>query len=187
MTTKPALAKARGLAARRVFALLAVGLRCSSVEAPSCLAIQPPVADSMLSVSCMKAFTSFLLGLILGGAAVWYIKSPRAHEKVKSETAAVQEKVTEAVPEVKAALRGVGEKVADATADARITTAIKVKLAADPELSVLQISVDTTAGLVTLAGKVKSPGLVDKAIDLAKSVDGVVEVKSTLQVNPDSK
>jgi len=170
-----------------VFALEFVGLCCISVKAPSRLPIQPPVADPMLSLYFMKAFTSFLLGLILGAAAMWFIQSPRAHEEVKAETAVVREKVAEAVPEVKAALRGVGEKVADATADARITTAIKVKLAADPELSVLQISVDTTAGLVTLAGKVKSPELVDKAIDVAKSVDGVTEVKSTLQVNPDGK
>jgi len=135
----------------------------------------------------MRAFAAFLLGLIVGGVTVWYMQSPRAHEQVKSETAAARQKVAEAMPEVKAALQGVGEKVADATADTRTTAAIKVKLAADPELSVLQISVDTTGGLVTLAGKVKSPELVDKAIALAKSVDGVREVKSTLQVNPDGK
>ena len=77
------------------------------------------------------------------------------------------------------------DKSADATADTRTTAAIKLKLAAEPELSALQISVDTTAGLVTLAGKVKSAELAERAVAVAGSVDGVREVKSTLQVNPE--
>ena len=133
----------------------------------------------------MKPFTSFLLGLVIGGVAIWLISSPRVREDIKTEAVAARDKAAEKVPEVKAALEKAGEKVADATADARTTGAIKVKLAADPDLSALQISVDTTAGVVTLAGRVKSPELVDKAVNLAKSVDGVREVKSTLQVNPE--
>jgi hyperosmotically inducible protein len=131
----------------------------------------------------MKAFSGFLLGVIVGGAVVWLLMSPRAREDmkdgIKSEAAAVREKVAEKAPEVKAAVERAGEKAADATADARTTAAIKLKLAADSQLSALQISVDTTAGLVTLAGKVKSPELVDKAVNLAKSVEGVRDVKST--------
>jgi hyperosmotically inducible protein len=59
-----------------------------------------------------------------------------------------------------------------------------LKLAADSQLSALQISVDTTAGLVTLAGKVKSPELVDKAVNLAKSVEGVRDVKKYFAGQP---
>jgi len=135
----------------------------------------------------MKAFTSFLVGLILGGAAMWFVMSPRARDNFRAETVTAREKVAETAPQVKAALERAGEKVADATADARTTAAIKVKLAADPELSALSISVDTTAGLVTLAGTVKSPELVDKAVAVAKSVEGVREVKTTLQVNPERR
>jgi len=127
---------------------------------------------------------AILVLLILGGVAVWFLVSPRAQQEVKTEAATAREKVAEKVPEVKAALERTGEKVVDATADARTTAAIKLKLAADPDLSALQISVDTTAGLVTLAGKVKSPELVEKAVNLAQSVEGVREVKNTLQVNP---
>lgn len=78
--------------------------------------------------------------------------------------------------------RDLGEEVADATADARVTAAIKARLAADPELSTLSISVDTTAGRVTLAGAVASPNLIGKAMVLALETDGVREVISTLQV-----
>lgn len=78
--------------------------------------------------------------------------------------------------------RDFGSAVADAAADTRITTAIKGKLAADPELSALGISVDTTGGRVTLAGTVASPELVGKAMVLALGTDGVDGVISTLQV-----
>ena len=133
----------------------------------------------------MKAFTSFLLGLVVGGVAIWFVTSPRVREDIRTEAVEAREKVAEKAPEVKAALEKAGEKVADATADTRTTAAIKLKLAAEPDLSALQISVDTTAGLVTLAGKVKSPELAERAVNVAKSVDGVREVKSTLQVNPE--
>jgi hyperosmotically inducible periplasmic protein len=132
----------------------------------------------------MRSFTSFLLGLIVGGVAMWFVMSPRVREDIKAEAVEVREKAAEKAPEVKAALEKAGEKVADATADARTTAAIKLKLAAEPQLSSLQISVDTTAGLVTLAGKVKSAELAERAVAVAGSVDGVREVKSTLQVNP---
>lgn len=73
-------------------------------------------------------------------------------------------------------------KVAEATEDARTTAAIKAKLAVDPELSALEISVDTTDGRVTLAGRVDDPEDVARAMRLALEQDDVQEVVSTLQV-----
>ena len=77
-----------------------------------------------------------------------------------------------------------GQAIADATADARITAAIKGKLVASRELSALSISVNTTAGIVTLAGTVPSNEAISKAMLLAMETDGVKEVISTLQVKP---
>ena len=74
------------------------------------------------------------------------------------------------------------QKVADATADARTTAAIKAKLVLDPSLSPLDVSVDTTDGRVTLAGRVDSPADIARAIDIAFEQDDVHEVISTLQV-----
>jgi BON domain len=73
-------------------------------------------------------------------------------------------------------------RVAEATQDARTTAAIKAKIALDPNLSVLDISVDTTDGKVTLAGRVDAPEDVARAIHLAMEQDEVTEVVSTLQV-----
>lgn len=79
--------------------------------------------------------------------------------------------------------RDIGLAAVDAALDARTTATIKAKLAADPDLSAINISVTTTAGQVTLSGKVASPELIGKAIALALETDGVREVISTLQVN----
>lgn len=83
---------------------------------------------------------------------------------------------------VRQQVRELGDAVVDATADARITAAVKARLAADPELSVLDISVDSTAGRVTLAGTVATPDLIGKAMVLALDTEGVRTVVSTLQV-----
>jgi hyperosmotically inducible protein len=73
-------------------------------------------------------------------------------------------------------------KVAEATEDARTTASIKTRIALDPELSALEISVDTTDGRVTLAGKVDDPEDVARAMRIALEEDNVYEVVSTLQV-----
>ena len=77
-----------------------------------------------------------------------------------------------------------GNAIADATADARITTSIKGKYAVDRDLSALNISVNTTGGLVTLSGTVAAADLVAKAMSIALETEGVQEVISTLQVKP---
>jgi gas vesicle protein len=79
-----------------------------------------------------------------------------------------------------------GHAIADATADARITAAIKTKLLASHELSVLSISVNTTYGIVTLSGTVPNLEAISKAVLLALETDGVTEVISTLQVKAKS-
>jgi len=73
-------------------------------------------------------------------------------------------------------------KLEDATEDARTTAAIKARIALDPSLSVLDVSVDTTDGRVTLAGKVNSTEDVARAMQIALDQDNVYEVVSTLQV-----
>jgi hyperosmotically inducible periplasmic protein len=75
-----------------------------------------------------------------------------------------------------------GQAIADATADARTTAAIKAKFIANRDLSALSISVNSTAGVVTLSGTVNSPEDIGKAILLALETDGVTQVVSTLQV-----
>jgi osmotically-inducible protein OsmY len=67
--------------------------------------------------------------------------------------------------------------------DAAIKTAVKAKLAADVRLSTLtNIEVNSTNGIVTLAGQVRDEGDRAQAAAVARSVDGVVRVNNELQV-----
>lgn len=69
--------------------------------------------------------------------------------------------------------------------DSVITSKIKKDLAEEKLSSLLHIKVDTDeAGEVTLKGNVESQELADKAILIAKAVEGVTSVKSELKIIP---
>ena len=70
-----------------------------------------------------------------------------------------------------------------AVKDSIITAKIKAAMTKDKQVSALNISVDTDdKGVVTLSGKAKSKTEADKAVALARGVDGVVSVKNKIQV-----
>jgi hyperosmotically inducible protein len=153
----------------------------------------------------MKFLLGLILGIVLVLAIIWYFADQRhnstaqdAKNHIESAANGVKESVqtnwkslrTEDIKEelarngrvVRQKAQDIGHSVADATADARITTTIKGKLLANPDLSALSISVNTTAGRVTLSGTVSSPDKIREAMQLALDTDGVQEVVSTLQV-----
>ncbi len=74
------------------------------------------------------------------------------------------------------------QQVGQAATDASITAAVKMKMADDPLVGAFDIDVDTKDGNVTLNGKVKSKAEADKAVSIARSIDGVKSVKSNLIV-----
>ena len=74
------------------------------------------------------------------------------------------------------------KKAGDVSADATITAAVKLKFANDDKVSATKINVDTTNGEVTLSGEVSSKQEADRAVRLARSVDGVKRVTSHLLV-----
>ena len=160
----------------------------------------------------MKTFLVLVLGVALGAAVFWfystYHNDPRWHsagqkveDAAKTTRDAAEEKLTalHLRPEdikdelartgrvVRRGARDAGQAIADATADARVTGAIKAKLVGSRDLSAIDISVNTTAGVVTLSGFVSSAENIGKAILLARETDGVREVVSTLQVKPKAK
>lgn len=67
--------------------------------------------------------------------------------------------------------------------DAGIKTAVKAKLAADVRLSTLtNVDVNSTNGVVTLSGQVRTADERRLAGEVARGVDGVVRVNNELQV-----
>ena len=77
-----------------------------------------------------------------------------------------------------------GKTVGETIDDATITTRVKTALLNDPDVAGTRIDVDTTTGVVTLSGIVKSQAEADKAVAVARKIGGVKDVKSTLQVKP---
>jgi hyperosmotically inducible protein len=73
------------------------------------------------------------------------------------------------------------------TSDATITDAIRATFGADPLLANSTIQVDTDAGFVVLSGVVKTQEEIDKAVELANSVDGVRQVSSNIKVDSASR
>lgn len=66
--------------------------------------------------------------------------------------------------------------------DTAITAAVKGKLAADPDLKTLDISVETTAGRTVLQGTAPNAESRDRATKLAGAVSGVSGVDNRLTV-----
>ena len=82
------------------------------------------------------------------------------------------------------ALAGCGKSVGETIDDATITARVKTALLNDPQVGGMKIDVDTTLGIVTMSGVVKTQAEETRAVQLARNIDGVKDVKSTLQVNP---
>jgi len=66
--------------------------------------------------------------------------------------------------------------------DSVITTKVKSLLAGNDFLKSFQIGVETRKGIVQLSGFVSSQKAVDKAVGIARSVEGVTSVKNDLIV-----
>lgn len=157
----------------------------------------------------MRVLLSLIIGIVIGIAAVWYFEHNKnnsqfhsAGEEIKntaqSAGSTIDEKlkswrldrqsITNELARTGRVIRdqaaAAGKAISDATADARVSAAIKAKYVRDPDLSAWDIHVSTTDGVVTLSGTVSSPDLVGKAMELALDTDGARQVISTLQVKP---
>jgi osmotically-inducible protein OsmY len=82
---------------------------------------------------------------------------------------------------------GCGKTVGETIDDTTITTRVKTAMLNDPAVGGLRIDVDTFKGAVTLSGRVKNDAEKQQAISLARSVNGVTEVKDALQVIPEGQ
>ena len=146
---------------------------------------------------------ALLIGILIGAAGYWYLNTQKdkgdlatAREKVANGAGRIRDKISEIKTEdikdelnrtgmiVREKAKKAGQAIADATANARTTAAIKSKLIAEPGISALSINVDTTDGLVTLSGTAGSEEEIAKAVRIALETEGVHKVISTLQVKP---
>ena len=106
------------------------------------------------------------------------------NENIELDASKIKDELAHTGKVIRKKAEQAGNAISDATADARITTAIKGKLALESDIASLKISVNTTGGVVTLSGTVPSHESILKVMKLALAVDGVSQVVSTLQVKP---
>jgi osmotically-inducible protein OsmY len=150
-----------------------------------------------------KLLFGFIVGVITGAGGYWYFTGgtgksdlANARDMVAQQASKVKQVIGDIrVEDIKQELaktgtvvreraQKTGEAIADATADARITAAVKAKFMKEPGLNSMKIHVETSDGLVTLSGLVGSHEEVAKAVKLALETEGVHKVVSTLQVKP---
>jgi osmotically-inducible protein OsmY len=157
----------------------------------------------------MRFLLTLLIGIALGIAAVWYFNHNKnnsqfstAGQEIKSTAQNAgdaladkfrnwhlnREEITNELARTGKVMRDkadtAGKALKDATADARVTAAIKAKYVKDSDLSAWDIHVSTTDGVVTISGTVSNPDLIGKAMEEALDTDGAQQVISTLQVKP---
>ena len=75
-------------------------------------------------------------------------------------------------------------KAGEAMGDAAITGKVKTALIADPDVKALKIDVDTKDNVVTLNGTADTQANADKAVTIAKGIDGVKSVDNRLTIKP---
>lgn len=73
---------------------------------------------------------------------------------------------------------GTGEYVDDAV----LTTKVKAAIFNEPGLKSTEINVETYKGAVQLSGFVNSQADINKAVEVARSVKGVVSVKNNMKL-----
>lgn len=66
--------------------------------------------------------------------------------------------------------------------DAALVTNVKTRLAADPDVGAINIDVDADGGTVTLSGVVRSERSRERALEIARNVDGVQRVNNEIRV-----
>ena len=118
------------------------------------------------------------LGVIVMTAGAASAQSTAQEAKAKTKSTASH---------VKASTKSAASKTGEVIDDSAITTSIKTKLLADKKTSAVNISVETTNGVVTLSGPVKSSAERAEALKIARHNKGVKHVVNKMTLEPKTK
>lgn len=106
----------------------------------------------------------------------------RTGDKTRDSAAVAAEKTDHAADRAGDKTRDAAHDTKLAASDTAITTKVKADLIKEPNLESLGIHVETEKGVVMLSGFVNSKAEADKAVKVAKGVEGVTSVKSAIKV-----
>jgi hyperosmotically inducible protein len=179
----------------KTFALALVGLvllaGCSSMtgkttsdtvdDAQITAAVKTKLAqEKMGSITRIDVDTS--LGTVyLTGVAETAAFRDRA-TAVAREVRGVRQVVNNVSIQAPSAAAGSSRTTGQVIDDATITAAVKTKLAAEKLSTLTKVNVDTRNGVVTLTGNVDTETTRQRALDVARGVDGVRDVISNLRI-----
>jgi osmotically-inducible protein OsmY len=105
-----------------------------------------------------------------------------AGDKSRQAASTTAQKTDNAMDTAGDKTRDAGANTKVAASDTAITTKVKAGLVKEPNLESLGIHVETEKGVVMLSGFVNSKAEADKAVKVAKGVEGVTSVKSAIKV-----
>jgi hyperosmotically inducible protein len=103
-------------------------------------------------------------------------------DKTRNAAAIVAGKTERATDKMEDKSAIAASKTGAVVADSVITTKVKADIFKEPELKSMAIHVETEKGVVMLSGFVDTKTDADKAVRVAKSVEGVSTVKSAIKV-----
>lgn len=138
------------------------------------------------SVPAARARPLFVVTLLaaLGSLALAGCNPQPPAQTVGQRTDAAVERSQEKLEEAKKSAGEATQAAGTALSDTAITTSIKARLAADDELKMLDISVDTEAGRTRLRGTAPTEASRERATQIARAVDGVTAVDNELNIKP---
>jgi hyperosmotically inducible protein len=129
------------------------------------------VSGIVVVVACLSAGLGFAGSEKEGGAEEAGRKIDQAAESAGNQIEATKESMDEKA-----------ETAGNYLQDSVTTAKVKAEILAEPALKVLQISVTTTDGVVTLSGTVDSQLSLERATEVAQSNQGVKSVENKLVV-----
>lgn len=129
----------------------------------------------------MTAFSTFAALLAIAGCN----KADQSAAKNAADDTVAQ--VDQKARQLGSAAKDGAQKMGDKVDDAMITAGVKTEIAKDPDLSALQVNVDTDNGRVALRGKAPSMAAKEHATTLAAAVKGVSSVDNQLSIDPSKK
>jgi len=74
------------------------------------------------------------------------------------------------------------ERTGEYVDDSVITTKVKAAIFNEPSLKSIEINVETFKGVVQLSGFVSSRANIDRALEVARGVEGVTSVRNDMRV-----
>lgn len=122
-------------------------------------------------------FMVLFLGFILGLSGC---QQEGTGEKTGQKIDAAAESTGQKLKETGEAISDKAEEAGDYMEDAAITAKIKAKIMSDPLLNMFKIKVTTTDGVVKLSGTLDSQEGIDRALEIARSLEDVKSVDNAL-------